>query len=141
MFRKGACVFSPVHGYGQVVTPGDSPLVRLLDGHELHLAADSLRPVPPDELDRTIARQTRFEHALAVRVWGRLAELGPLWLKGIDGLWTTPEALAQRERDTPGPTKYFLPDDLGDAVRVLEPGEFHADAVTCTVTRALQHIS
>ncbi len=135
MFRNGACVYSQLYGHGQVIAAGDPPLVRLLDGYELHLPADSLRPVPPDEFEAIIARHTQLEHALAAQVWGRLAELGPLWVRDGDNLWITPEALARRAAQRPGPIRYFLPDDLGDAVRVLAPSEFRADAVTCDINR------
>ncbi len=139
MLHKGACVFSPTHGHGQVVAPGNPPLVRLLNGQERELPPASLRLLPPDELDTIIARQTGLEHKLAWLVWGPLAELGPLWVKDDEGLWTTPEAFARRAAQEPEPVQYCSPDELGARARALDPSEFRADAIRCRVSRTSPH--
>ena len=140
MFRKGLCVRSPF-GLGQIVEDGTPPLVRFLAGRECHVAEESLTIVPTEDFEAEIANQTLWNRFLTLCVCGRhgLDDCEPLWIRGEDGIWTSPG----RQREEPacwsGPVEHFVPDDIGDDARVVSPEELSddRDVIDCTVTRVL----
>jgi hypothetical protein len=139
VFRKRQCVRSRMHGLGQVVSEGVTPLIRFLDGRECRVPADTLRFIPEEEFEAEIANRAAIDSCLIIRVHGReaLPADGGLWTKDDDGIWVTREELDRRPSHPPGTMPYFMPDDLGDDARVVGPEDLPGDrkVVDCTVTR------
>ncbi len=125
-------------GFGQIVAEGETPLVRFLDGREIRVPADTLQFVPDEEFEREIANRSAIESHLIILVHGRdaLPADGRLWTKDDDGIWVTREELDRRPSHPPGTMPHFLPDDLGDDARVIDPAELSDDqnVIDCTVT-------
>ncbi len=126
-------------GFGQVVTEGEPPLVRFLDGRECRVPADTLRFIPEEEFEAEIANRAAIESHLIILVHGRdaLPADGRLWTKDDDGIWVTREELDRRPSHPPGTVPYFLPDDLGVDARVIDPEDLPGDyeVIDCTTTR------
>ena len=139
VFRREYCVRSSMFGFGQVVAEGERPLVRFLDGRETRVPADTLLFVPGEEFEREIANRSVIESYLIIRVHGReaLPTDGRLWTKDDDGIWVTREELDRRPSHPPGTMPHFMPDDLGDDARVIDPHELpdDRDVIDCAVTR------
>ena len=120
MFRKGQCVRVDLLGLGQVLEDGETPLIRFLDEQEI--------------LNRTL-----WNVFLTLRVYGAatLRQGGLPWVRGHDGIWTTPDELHREPAHPPGTMPYFLPDDIGEDARVISPDDLSdgREVVECTVTR------
>ncbi len=128
-----------MYGLGQLLEEGERPLVHFIDGREIRVPADSLQFVPDEEFEREITNRSAIESHLIIRVHGReaLPADGRLWIKDDDGIWVTREELDRRPSHPPGTMPYFMPDDLGDDARVVDPHELPDDreVVECAVTR------
>lgn len=142
MFRKGLCVRSPF-GLGQIVMDGDPPLIRFLAGDERHIAVESLTLVPTEDFEAEIANLTLWNRFLTLCVCGPRGLDGcePLWVRDDEGIWTTPEQQRQEPIHWTGPVERFVPDDIGQDARVLDPNDLPVgrDVIDCTVTRVLNH--
>ncbi len=139
--RKGCCVRSKFYGLGQVVDGGEEPLVRFLDGQEIQVPADNLHFVPTEGFEAEIANRTLWNRFLTLRVCGRggLDGCESLWVRDDEGIWTSPERQRQAPTNWSGPIEHFVPDDIGQDVRVLGPNDLpdDRDVIECTVTRVL----
>ncbi len=115
------------------------PLVRFLDGRELRVPADQLTNVPAEAFESEIANRSRINAYLILRVHGRgaLGPSGRLWTRDHEGLWATMDSLPPEPVPPPGTMPYFVPDDIGEDARVVDPSELSEehDVVECTVTR------
>lgn len=139
MFRKGQCVRSDLLGLGQVLEDGETPLIRFLDGRECRPTADSLSIVATEIFKQEILNHTLWNVFLTLRVYGAatLRQGGLPWVRGHDGIWTTPDELHREPPHPPGTMPYFLPDDIGEDARVISPDDLSdgREVVECTVTR------
>ncbi len=125
MFYTGEYVQSRFCGLGEVITSGDDPIVRFLDGRECAESGDALTIVPDEAFAAELENRLMVERWLAYQVYGSIEPSRPLLrARHFDLAQAMVESSSPFGRQRSGAldeVSCFILDDLAPAAEVRTP--------------------
>ncbi len=129
MFYTGEFVRSWFYGLGEVVTLGNDPVARFLDGRECIEPGDRLAIVPDEVFAAELENRLRVERWLTFRVYGVKKPIGPSLRDQPFDLAAAMQAglhtLGRQGAEPPDEVPCFILDDLAAAEVVRTPWPYH----------------
>jgi len=138
VLHRGQAVRADSFGFGQLLTGGKEPLVRLLDGEERYLPADALSVIPNELLEDEVLNRSMWHFYLTLRAYGAatLRRSRPPWVRGQDGIWMSPNSLREKPTPCPGSNERSVSAGVDDEKRVvfIDEAPDQPDVIECTAS-------